>query len=218
MPTMYVVAGPPGSGKSTAFPLDAFGCDYFNADNHAAMLNGGSYVGIPRSIRAEVVPICEAFIQDHIAQRRDFATETTFRSPIVFDQMGQARKAGFVVRLIYVCVDNLETSVKRIKQRAYLGGHSASENTIREIRSTSLTNFLRAFDELGTKIDSIDVYDNSAYGLRPEFFGMFEISSNFVSQSPKIPVWIREALNHAPQSRPKYFDSKFAGPLARISR
>jgi hypothetical protein len=57
---MYVVAGPAGSGKSTAFPGDGFGCDYFNADNYAAMLNGGSYVGIPKSIRAEVAPFVNA--------------------------------------------------------------------------------------------------------------------------------------------------------------
>lgn len=66
MPTMYVIAGPAGSGKSTAFPGDSFSCDYFNADNHAAMLNGGSYIGIPKSIRDQVGPIYEQFIQDHI--------------------------------------------------------------------------------------------------------------------------------------------------------
>jgi len=92
MPTMYVVAGPAGSGKSTAFPGDKFECDYFNSDNYAAMLNGGSYVGIPRSIRDEVAPICERFIQDHIALGRDFATETALRSPIVFDQVRNAHK------------------------------------------------------------------------------------------------------------------------------
>jgi hypothetical protein len=48
MPIMYVVAGPAGSGKTSAFPGSQFGCDYFNADDHAAQLNGGSYVGILR--------------------------------------------------------------------------------------------------------------------------------------------------------------------------
>jgi hypothetical protein len=67
MPIMYVVAGPSGSRKTSAFPGSQFGCDYFNADDHAAQLNGGSYIGIPRSIRAIVAPICEKFIQDHIA-------------------------------------------------------------------------------------------------------------------------------------------------------
>jgi hypothetical protein len=34
---MVVVAGPPGSGKSTVFPVAGFG-DHFNADDRAAEL------------------------------------------------------------------------------------------------------------------------------------------------------------------------------------
>ena len=59
------------------------------------MLNGGSYIGIPMSIRKEVWPVCERFIEDHIAAGKDFATETTLRSTIGFDQMKQAHEAGF---------------------------------------------------------------------------------------------------------------------------
>jgi predicted ABC-type ATPase len=145
MPEMYVVAGPAGSGKSTAFPGDSFGCDYFNADNHAAMMNGGSFVGIPKSIRVEVGPICERFIQDHIATRKNVATETTLRSAIVFDQIEQASQAGFTVRFTYVCVADAGMSIRRVTQRAYQGGHSGSEETVLDIRTKSLANFARAF-------------------------------------------------------------------------
>jgi predicted ABC-type ATPase len=124
---MYVVAGPAGSGKTSAFPGSQFGCDYFNADDVAAQLNGGSYIGISLSLRAKVGPICEKFIQDHIAGGKDFATETTLRSTIAYEQMKQAHKAGFVVRFRYVCVDALATSVERVANRADLGGHSGSE-------------------------------------------------------------------------------------------
>jgi len=50
-PRMIVVAGPPGSGKSSLFPVSGFGVPYFNADDRAAELNGGSYVGISRQVR-----------------------------------------------------------------------------------------------------------------------------------------------------------------------
>ena len=157
MPTMYVVAGPAGSGKTSAFPGDSFGCDYFNADHHAAMLNGGSYIGIPGSIRKQVGPICEKFIRDHIAAGQSFATETALRSTIAFDQMKQAHDAGFSVSFTYVCVDNIGTSVKRVKQRAFMGGHSASEETVQDIRSKSLFNLRRAFEELGRSIDAFEM-------------------------------------------------------------
>jgi len=41
-PKMIVIAGPPGSGKSTAFSVSSFGVAFFNADDRAAELNGGS--------------------------------------------------------------------------------------------------------------------------------------------------------------------------------
>jgi dephospho-CoA kinase len=40
---MIVVAGPPGSGKSTAFPVAESGVDSSNIDDRAAELNQGSF-------------------------------------------------------------------------------------------------------------------------------------------------------------------------------
>ncbi len=203
---MYVVAGPSGSGKTSAFPGDSFGCAYFNADDYAAQLNGGSYVGIPRSIRAIARPICEKFIQDHIAAGRDFATETTLRSTIAFDQMRQARQAGFVVRFRFVCVDSVATSIDRVANRADLGGHSGSEDTIREIRSTSLANLQRALDELGKTIDLFDLYDNSVFGLPPRRIASF-IGREITFLESELPAWMDEALGQTPYSALKLRES-----------
>lgn len=199
MPTMYVVAGPAGSGKTSGFPGDSFGCDYFNADNYAAMLNGGSYVGIPRSIRAAVGPICEKFIQDHIATGMDFATETTLRSTIVFDQMRQAHVAGFAVMFRYVCVDSIGTSVKRVTQRAYQGGHSGSEDTIRDIRAKSIANLSRVLDELGKTVDLLNVYDNSEHGTAPKLIASFQ-GRKITFLAPELPAWLNDALEETPYS------------------
>jgi predicted ABC-type ATPase len=46
-PKMFIVAGPPGSGKSTAFPVSGFGVDFFNADDRAAALNQECYLQHP---------------------------------------------------------------------------------------------------------------------------------------------------------------------------
>jgi predicted ABC-type ATPase len=190
---MYVVAGPSGSGKTSAFPGDQFGCDYFNADAYAATLNGGSYVGIPKTLRKEVGPICEAFIQDHIAAHKSFTTETTLRSSIVFDQIRHAHQAGFRVQFIYVCVGDIDTSIDRVAGRAYLGGHSGSENTVREIRSRSLANFPRALDELGRTIDILDIFDNSILDSRPKLIASFQ-ARKITSLAQRIPPWLTEAL------------------------
>jgi predicted ABC-type ATPase len=202
MPIMYVVAGPAGSGETSAFPGDSFDCDYFNADHYAAMLNGGSYIGIPNLIRKQVGPVCEKFIQDHIAAGIHFATETTLRSTIVFDQMKQAHEAGFSISFTYICVDNIGTSVKRVKQRAFMGGHSASEETVQDIRSKSLFNLRRAFDVLGKSIDLFDIYDNSAVGMAPKLVASF-VGRGITFLAAELPAWMDEGLGQTPYATGK---------------
>jgi predicted ABC-type ATPase len=199
---MYLVAGPSGSGKTSAFPGSQFGCDYFNADDYAAHLNSGSYIGIPKSIRAIVGPICEKFIQDHIAAGKDLATETTLRSTIVFDQMKLAHEAGFDVEFTYVCVDNISSSIDRVATRADMGGHSASEETVKDIRSKSLFNLRRAFDELGKTIDLFDIYDNSAFGMPPKPIASF-VGREITFLASELPTWMDEALGQISYSTVK---------------
>src|SRR5437773_4206936 len=90
-PRMIVIAGPPGSGKSSIFPVSSFGISHFNADDRAAELNGGSYIGIPRQIRTVVSRDFEAFVLECIEQRTSFAIETTLRSGITFEQAKLAK-------------------------------------------------------------------------------------------------------------------------------
>jgi predicted ABC-type ATPase len=190
-----------------------FGCDFFNADDYAAMLNGGSYIGIPRSIREQVWPVCEKFIEDHIAARRDFATETTLRSSIIFDQMKQAHDAGFYVRFRYISVDSISMSIDRVAGRADLGGHSGSEDTVRDIRSKSLANFPRVLHQLGHSIDFLNIYDNSAYDMAPRLIASFQ-ARQITYLAPELPAWMEEALRQTPYSTQKLRESaKQSKPL-----
>src|ERR1017187_5676617 len=202
MPVMYVVAGPSGSGKTSAFPGSRFGCDFFNADDYAAHLNSGSYIGIPKSIRSIVGPICEKFIEDHIASGRDFATETTLRSTSVFGQMRQAHSVGFEVRFTYVCVDGLDKAIDRVAGRATLGGHSGSEDTVRDIRSKSLGNFPRVLDELGKTVYILDIYDNSAFEMTPKLIASF-LRREIIFLASELPAWMDEALGQTTYSTVK---------------
>jgi predicted ABC-type ATPase len=88
---MIVVAGPPGSCKSSVFPVAQTGVDFFNIDDRAAQLHGGSYQKIPPEIRAEANRDCELFIADHIRARKSFAVETTLRTRKALEQARQAR-------------------------------------------------------------------------------------------------------------------------------
>src|ERR1039458_1838194 len=124
---MIVVAGPPGSGKSSRFSLSAFGVESFNADDRAAELNSGSFRKISNEIRAQVNVEFERWILDHIAACKSFALETTLRSPVSFEQTRVAHERAFWPSMDYVSAGSVEESIRRIIERSYRGGHSASE-------------------------------------------------------------------------------------------
>lgn len=118
---MIVVAGPPGAGKSTAFPVSEFGVDHFNADDVAAVLNGGSYAGIPPPIRDAVNREFERFVYNHVLRRRSFAMETTLRTDVTFEEARAARRSGFETILFFVGLSPMREAIRRIKIRASAG-------------------------------------------------------------------------------------------------
>ncbi len=113
-PRMYIVAGPPGSGKSEAFKLKGFGVDFFNADDLAAELNGGSYHDIPLAVRSQVNREFERFIEGHFERGKSFAFETTLCTPITFEQGRRAHANGFSIEMVYVALDDVQINLDRI--------------------------------------------------------------------------------------------------------
>ena len=188
-PKMIVVAGPPGSGKSVAFPVDSFGIDSFNADDRSAQLNNGSYQGIPLEIRAIVNKEFEAFVEDHIRNHKSFAIETTLRSDITFRQADQARAEGFEIQMRYIALNGFAQNLKRVIARALAGGHSAPADQLQKIHEASLRNLPKAIREM----DRIQVYDNSAPDRRPKRV-LSAQSGKVTYLHPSPPEWLEVVL------------------------
>ncbi|HME05775.1 MAG TPA: zeta toxin family protein [Bryobacteraceae bacterium] len=188
-PRIFVVAGPPGGGKSTAFPVSGFGVDFFNADDHASSLNQGSYLDIPRNIRDQVNRLFEAFVLEHIKRGASCAFETTLRSEITFAQVALARRAGFTVEMRYVALSTFAAHLERVKMRADKGGHSAPEPVLRSIFEASIRHLPRAIREM----DFIHVYDNSVWGGAPTVILQAE-SAEIIYLAEEVPAWLKGVL------------------------
>lgn len=184
---MIVVAGPPGGGKTSSFPVTAFGVDAFNIDDRCAQVLG-SYRAIPRSVRRAVAKECEIFVQNHIDQRRSFAVETTLRTNAAIGQAGLARAQGFATELIFVATDSVDKNIARVLQRAQGGGHGASERDVREIYEASLSNLRAAI----TAFERVDVYDSSAPWLAPILVATSH--NGRIEPIGTSPSWLQRAL------------------------
>jgi predicted ABC-type ATPase len=194
---MFIVAGPPGGGKSSLFSLSHFSDHIFNADDRAAELNGGSYEGIPVSVRAVVNRQFEEFVHANIRAGTSFALETTLRSTITFEQARLARENGFRVSMWYVALDTVEHHIERVKRRAALGGHAASERTLRTIHASSLGNLPLALNPTKNAIEIIRIYDNSRLESRPSLV-LEARQGRIVRLAESFPGWLQAALAWTP--------------------
>jgi predicted ABC-type ATPase len=194
---MIIVAGPPGGGKSSHFPVGNVGVDWFNSDDRAAQLNAGSYQNIPVHVRSASGQQLQQFIDSHIAERRSFAFENALRTDTGFQQIRRAKEMGFRVLMDYLAAGPVEEHIRRVMNRAALGGHSASERKLRDIYQHSMKNLLRAFEEKRQqRIDHLRIFDNSENFGRPHLvLSMFRgVPRNMAAD---FPAWLEAALEQS---------------------
>jgi len=184
---MIVVAGPPGSGKSTFFPIGALGVDAFSIDDRCAQIVG-SYRAIPPAVRKAVSQECERFVADHIERQRSFAVETTMRTLVSVRQAERARGQGFRTAFTFLCTTSPDINVERVLQRAQAGGHAASEGEIRAVHTAALANLAEAV----RVFDRCRILDSSEAWKRPRLVA--RATRGKVTLERGAPPWAANAL------------------------
>ena len=170
------------------------GVDWFNSDDRAAQLNGGSYQNIPPAVRNDSGQQLQQFIDSHIEARRSFAFENALRTNTGFQQIRRAKEMGFRVLMDYIAAGPVEEHIRRVMNRATLGGHSASERRLREIYENSMNHLVTAFEEnRNQQIDFLRILDNS------ENFGSPRLVLSMFRGVPRrmtaeVPAWLETAL------------------------
>ena len=157
-PQMVILAGPNGAGKSTAAPnllpdsLDL--ARYLNADTIARGLSAFD----PAAEAVAAGRILLAQMADYIADRVDFAIETTMSGRSLAKRAADAKAAGYEVRLFFLYVPSPEFSVGRVARRVSAGGHHIPTDTIRRRHDAALRNFFQLYRPLA---DDWTLYDNT---------------------------------------------------------
>ncbi len=150
MPTLIVVAGPNGCGKSTLTRMSGFrGLDIIDPDAIArGMTAGGPGQAAREALRRRRVAL---------GAGRTHLVETTLAGSGVLRHMEAARRAGCRIVLHYVSVATADQALDRIRNRVALGGHDVPEADARR-------RFVRSHASLPAAIARVDeamLYDNT---------------------------------------------------------
>ena len=150
MPTLYVVAGPNGCGKSTLTRTTWFsGVEVIDPDAIARDTKAGN----PGQAAREALRRRRAAI----AAGRTLVAETTLAGAGVLRLMEDARIVGYRIVLHYVSVDSAEQALIRIRNRVALGGHDVPELDVRRRFARSHANLPAAI----ARADEVLFYDNT---------------------------------------------------------
>ena len=158
MPTCWIIAGPNGAGKTTFaleyLPQVAQCSRFVNADLIAAGLS-------PLAPERELLAASRLFlgeIEACIAQREDFAFETTLAGRSYLKLVRRLQTAGWRVELIYLALPSMEMSKLRVAERVAHGGHNIPVADIERRFARSLGNLLYSFS---TQVDACRCFMNS---------------------------------------------------------
>jgi predicted ABC-type ATPase len=147
MPSMYIIAGCNGAGKTTASYTilpQVFNCkEFVNADEIAKGLSPFQ----PETVSIQAGRIMLERIRFLIQQSTDFAFETTLSTRSYLDLIRRAKAKNFTVILFFLWLDSAELAKERVKERILRGGHSIPEEIIERRYYRGLEN-LQSFASL----------------------------------------------------------------------
>jgi predicted ABC-type ATPase len=158
-PTIWVIAGPNGGGKSTIVGemIRQSGADYFNPDEFALRLRDRNPGLSLEEASASAWRTGKQQLERAITTRQSFAFETTLGGRTVARLLHRAAAHGLLVKIWYVALDSAEHHVARVAARAARGGHIVAPQRIHERYDESRANLAR----LLPKVTALKVHDNS---------------------------------------------------------
>ena len=159
MPTLYIIAGPNGVGKTTFadryLPDEARQLEFVNADLIARGLSPYD----PGSVSIEAGKIALKRIRELIEHRIGFTWETTMSGRTAVGWLRRAKEAGFVLKTYFLWVRDPAITLARIQQRVVEGGHNIEEGISRRRFYKTIQNFFTIYCPL---MDTWKLFENDS--------------------------------------------------------
>lgn len=158
-PTIYVLAGVNGSGKSSigGAAIESSGVDYYNPDEAAQQLRKLHPNMTQYRANSHAWTLGKELLEKAISKKETFAFETTLGGNTITDLLIKAAKEGLKVQIWYAGLESVELNLTRVQTRVAHGGHDIPEADIRKRWDSSRRNLIR----LLPKLHSLRLFDNS---------------------------------------------------------
>ncbi len=189
-PTLLIVAGCNGSGKSSFSKLLVpsgflpFDYDFHFLKFYASLLDSDIREYMAHNMAfAEL----EEQIKSALATRGNFCYETNFNSsplhwPMLF------RQNAYKLHLIYLCLDSIEEAKRRVSIRVQNGGHFVADSEIKK-------RYYDGFDNLNAHFqyfDIVDLFETSAFSREPRY--ILSIEGGLLAAKNNLPGYLAKLL------------------------
>ena len=191
MPSLYIIAGCNGAGKTTAsftiLPEILKVKEFVNADNIAAGLSPFNV----ESVAFESGRIMLQRIQQLLEVKEDFAFETTLSTRSYVSLIKKAKLKGYKITLLYFWLHSPDFAKQRVAKRVSKGGHNIPDEVVERRYYRGISNLLNLYIPIVdncTVIDNKDVVPNIIVRvskkeemiLNSELWSIFSKQSNFM--------------------------------------
>jgi predicted ABC-type ATPase len=183
-PSIVILTGPNGAGRSTAAPDLLHGALSVNEFVNADVIARGLSAFDPDSVAIAAGRVMLARILELAAQRVNFAFETTLASRSLAPRIRDLLASGYAVHLVFLWLSSADLAVQRVAARVAAGGHNVPEETVRRRYRAGIFNFFRMYQSIVTswalfngsgpeptlvaervESQSLRVYDSTIWGM-----------------------------------------------------
>jgi predicted ABC-type ATPase len=187
MPTLYILAGCNGAGKTTAAQIllpEIFHCDEFvNAD----LIAKGISPFNPESVALLSARMMLKRMDTLVSKNCSFVIETTLATKSYVSFIKEIKEQGYNVVILFLWLNSFELAIGRVEKRVAMGGHNIPIDVIERRYKSGIKNFIKLYLPI---CNSWSAYDNSFIYPNPIAEGILDVEKNIIN----FELW--NQLNH----------------------